>query len=525
MSDTSGTSEITNLAGISRAWASRAPDRTAVTAGERTWTFAELDAESCRVAQGLQTLGVGAGSRVAYLDKNTPEYFTHLFGGAKLNAVSVAVNWRLAPSEMEFIIDDADAEVLFVGEGFLGHLDRMTLPKVKQVVVIGDPGDSGHVSYGDWIAPFDPIDPNRPIAGSDTCYQLYTSGTTGLPKGVELTNDNLLATMGTGRDAWRFHGDDLVNLVAMPLFHIAGSGWALAGMVNGAHTIMTKEVNPVEILELIPKHRITHALLVPAVLQFVLAVPGASDGDFSSMRSLVYGASPISEAVLTGSLALFGCDFMQAYGLTETTGGVVQLDPEDHDPGGDRAHLLRAAGKPWGDVELRIVDPESLTDLPDGEVGEVWVRSKQVMKGYWKNPEATARSIVDGWFRTGDAGYLVDGYLYIHDRVKDMVVSGGENIYPAEVENALMKHEAVADVAVIGVPDDKWGETVKAVVVRSDPELTEADLIAFAKQHLASYKCPTSVDWVDALPRNPSGKVLKTELRAPYWEGHTRRVN
>ena len=524
------TNEITTLAGISRYWAHEAPGRTAVTAGDRTWTFAELDAEACRVAQGLLTLGVGADSRVAYLDTNTPEYFTHLFGGAKLNAVSVAVNWRLAPPEMEFVIDNADAEVLFVGEEFLGHLAKMTLPQVKLVVVVGDPGDSGHVAYDDWIAPFDPIDPNLPIAGSDTCYQLYTSGTTGLPKGVEITNDNLLATLGTGRDGWRFHGHDLVNLVAMPLFHIAGSGWALAGMVNGAHTVMAKEVDPVEILELIPKHRITHALLVPAVLQFVLAVPGGSDADFSSMRSLVYGASPISEAVLTGSIALFGCDFMQAYGLTETTGGIVQLDPEDHDPGGDRAHLLRAAGRPWGDVELRIVDPESATDVPDGEVGEVWVRSRQVMKGYWKNPEATAQSIVDGWFRTGDAGYVVDGYLFIHDRVKDMVVSGGENIYPAEVENALMKHAAVADVAVIGVPHEKWGETVKAVVVRADaeltdPELTEDGLIAFAKQHLASYKCPTSIDWVEALPRNPSGKVLKTDLRAPYWDGRARRVN
>jgi long-chain acyl-CoA synthetase len=517
--------DIHVLADISRVWARRAPERTAMTAGERTWTFAELDEESCRVAQGLLTLGVGAGNRVAYLDKNTPEYFTHLFGGAKLNAVSVAVNWRLAPPEMEFILDDAEATVLFIGEEFLGHLARMNLPKVRQVVVIGDPGDSGHPAYDDWVVGFDPIDPDRPVAASDTCYQLYTSGTTGLPKGVELTNDNLLSTMTTGRDAWNFRGDDLVNLVAMPLFHIAGSGWALAGMVNGAHTVLAKEVDPVEIIDLIPKHRITHALLVPAVLQFVLAVPDAARGDFSSMRSLVYGASPISEAVLTGSLELFGCDFMQAYGLTETTGAVVQLDPEDHEPGGERAHLLRAAGKPWGDVELRIVDPETGADVADGSVGEVWIKSRQVMKGYWKNPDATAAAIVDGWFRSGDAGYLVDGYLFIHDRVKDMVVSGGENIYPAEVENALMKHPSIADVAVIGVPHEKWGETVKAVVVRTDPTLTEADVISFAKEHLASYKCPTSVDWSDALPRNPSGKVLKTDLRAPYWEGRGRRVN
>jgi long-chain acyl-CoA synthetase len=516
--------DITTLADISRHWAAKAPDRLALTAGDREWTYGAIDDEAKRVAQGLIALGVDPGGRIAYLDKNTPEYFMHLFGGAKVNAVSVAVNWRLAPPEMEFVIDDADAEMLFVGEDFLGHLAAMTLPKVRKIVVMGDPGDSGHQPYADWVAQFPAVEPDVEILGSDTCYQLYTSGTTGLPKGVELTNDNFMCTMTTGREAWRFDST-AVNLVAMPLFHIAGSGWALAGMVNGAHTVMTKEVNPIEIVELIPRFGITHALLVPAVLQFVLAVPGASDADFSSMRSVVYGASPISEAVLVGSIALFGCDFMQAYGLTETTGGVVQLDPEDHDPGGDRAHLLRAAGRPWGDVELRIVAAETGEDVPDGSVGEVWVRSAQVMKGYWKNPEATRQAIVDGWFRTGDAGYLRDGYLYIHDRVKDMIVSGGENIYPAEIENALMKHPGVADVAVIGVPSDRWGEAVKALIVRADPELTEDAVVEFARTQLAGYKIPRSVEWIEGLPRNPSGKVLKTELRKPYWVGHERLVN
>ncbi|MDW3212488.1 MAG: long-chain-fatty-acid--CoA ligase [Ilumatobacteraceae bacterium] len=515
---------ITRLADISAYWAGAAPDRIALTAGDRSWTYCEIDTEAQQVAQGLTELGVGAGDRIAYLDRNTPEYFMHLFGGAKLNSVSVAVNWRLAPVEMEYIIDDADAKMLFVGEEFIGHLDQMTLPKVELVVVIGDPGDSGHLRYTDWVAGYDPVEPDVSIAGDDTCYQLYTSGTTGLPKGVELTNDNFMSTMAIGREAWKFDST-AVNLVAMPLFHIAGSGWALAGMVNGAHTVMTKEVDPMEIIGLIPKYGITHALLVPAVLQFVLAVPGASDADFSSMRTLVYGASPISEAVLVGSMALFGCDFAQAYGLTETTGGVVQLDPEDHDPGGERSHLLRAAGRAWGDVELRIVDVESQRDVADGQVGEVWVRSSQVMKGYWKNPGATRDAIVDGWFRTGDAGYLRDGYLYIHDRVKDMIVSGGENIYPAEIENALMRHDQIADVAVIGIPSERWGETVMALIVRSDDALDEDGVIDFARTQLAGYKVPRSVQWVDALPRNPSGKVLKTELRAPFWEGHDRQVN
>ena len=232
-------------------------------------------------------------------------------------------------------------------------------------------------------------------------------------------------------------------------------------------------------------------------------------------------------------MQVFGCDFIQVYGLTETTGAITALAPEDHDPGGPKADLLRAAGKPWGDVKIRIVDQETGKDLSDGEVGEIWCATAQNMKGYWRNPEATADAYPEGrgtdgigWFRTGDAGYLRDGYLFIHDRVKDMIVSGGENVYPAEIENVLMAHEAVADAAVIGVPSEKWGETVKAIVVDAPGGgASDEDLIAWCRERLAHYKCPTSVDRREALPRNPSGKILKTDLREPYWEGHVRRVN
>jgi long-chain acyl-CoA synthetase len=225
----------------------------------------------------------------------------------------------------------------------------------------------------------------------------------------------------------------------------------------------------------------------------------------------------------------FKCDFWQAYGLTETTGSVVGLAPEDHSLD-ERRHLLRSCGKPHPGNELRIVDPDSQRECEVGEVGEIWVRGPQIMKGYWNMPEETAKSITDGWFHTGDAGYLdSDGYLYIHDRVKDMIVSGGENVYPAEVENVLMGVRGVADVAVIGVPHERWGETAKAMIVRAPDDagaaLTEQGVIDYARQHLAKFKCPTSVDWVDVLPRNPSGKILKKELRAPYWEGRERNVN
>jgi long-chain acyl-CoA synthetase len=521
---------ITLLADVLRTHAAQRGDRLALYYRDRTWSYAQLADEAARVAQALIAEGVAPQERVAVLDKNAPEYFAFLFGASMVNAVTLAVNWRLAPREMQYILDDAEARVLLVGEEFLPHLAQMNLRSVRRVVVAGSGGD--HVAYADWIAARPAVDPRVPAAEDDTCYQLYTSGTTGLPKGVELTHRNLLSCMHVGARAWSFDADS-VNLVAMPLFHIAGSGWGVAGFYSGATNVLLREVDPAEILRAISKHRVTNALLVPAVLQILLSTPGLEDTDFSSLRTMVYGASPISEPVLVGAIRALGCGFAQAYGLTETTGGIVCLAPEDHEPGGPRSHLLRSAGRPWGDVELRIVDAATGRDLPEGEVGEIWTRSAQNMKGYWRNPQATAEVYPEGrdasgrgWFRTGDAGYLLDGYLYIHDRVKDMIVSGGENIYPAEIENVLMGHPGVADVAVIGVPSDRWGETVKAVIVPAqgcDP--TDAELLAYCRERLAHYKCPTSVDRVAALPRNPSGKILKTVLREPYWKGRTRRVN
>jgi long-chain acyl-CoA synthetase len=319
-----------------------------------------------------------------------------------------------------------------------------------------------------------------------------------------------------------------VNLVAMPLFHIGGGGWATAAMSEGCTSVIVRDLDPAALVRLIGDEQITNAFLVPAVLQFMLAVPGVDEADFSSLRVIVYGASPISEEVLARSVTIFGCKFWQAYGLTETTGAVVNLAPEDHDVNGPNKHRLRSCGVAGPGVELRIVDPETLEDRPANEVGEIWVRSPQVMKGYWHLPEETEKAITpDGWFRSGDIGYLDDdGYLFIHDRVKDMIVSGGENVYPAEVENVLMAHPDIADVAVIGVPHEKWGETAKAIVVRrAGSAVTEQEIIDFARERLARFKCPTSVEWADALPRNPSGKILKKDLRAPYWEGRARFVS
>jgi len=311
----------------------------------------------------------------------------------------------------------------------------------------------------------------------------------------------------------------------MPLFHIGGSGWALFGMASGTHSILVREIDPVAVLQLIPKHRITHTFLVPAALLFLTLVPRVEDIDFSSLEIIAYGASPISEDLLVRCIDLFGCGFYQVYGLTETTGAISLLTPSDH-VDVDHRERLRSAGQPMRGVEIRCVDTTTGEDVAPGEVGEIWIRSPQVMKGYWRQPDATAEAVsADGWFRTGDAGYVVDGYLYLHDRVKDMIVSGAENVYPAEVENALMKHPGVGDVAVIGVPSERWGEEVKAIVVAAKGQSpTAADLITFAKTQLAGYKVPKSVDFTDSLPRNPSGKILKKDLRAPFWEGRERQI-
>jgi long-chain acyl-CoA synthetase len=529
---TDGTGTISTIADIVRVHAAGRPDAAALELEGRTVTFGELAERSCRVAQALRGIGVGEGDRVAFIDKNGAEWFEVTFGLAMLGAVNVSVNWRLAPAEMAQIIDDAEAEVVIVGPEFLDHVAKVAgeLGRVHTIVAIGGPaGHDGWVDYAAFVDAADAVDPGVRAAGSDVAFQLYTSGTTGLPKGVMLTNDNFFKGVMGITEQWRFTPDS-VNLAMMPMFHIAGAGWSMVGLFHGCRTVVLRDVDPARILEVIPAFGVTNAFMVPAVIQFLLMTPGVETTDFSSLRALVYGASPITDKVLVQAMATMGCEFIQVYGLTETTGAITQLDGTEHDPEG-RPGLLRSCGRPYPWVEVRIVDASTGEDMPLGEVGELWTRSHQNMAGYWNNPAATAEALTpDGWFKTGDAGYAdADGFLYLHDRVKDMIVTGGENVYPAEVENVLMQHPGVADVAVIGVPDERWGEAVKAIVVpaagSTDGDLDPADLVAFARERLAGYKLPKSVDFAETLPRNPSGKLLKRELRAPYWAGTERSVN
>ena len=519
--------KVGDIASIVRDNLAKQPNAISLVLGEKTLTWAQLNSRAAQVAQGLRRAGVKSQDRVAFLDKNGIEHFEVFYGCAMLNAVSVDVNWRLAAPEVAFIVNDSEAEVFIVGQEFVPVLDAIIndLTKVKTVIVIG--GHPSHNDYEQWVSAQSAVDPKVASKPSDIAFQLYSSGTTGRPKGVMLTNDNFFALLPAARDVWGM-SEKTVNLVAMPLFHIGGGGWATAGQFAGARSIIMRDIDPAAMLTLIEKQRITHAFAVPALLQFALMMPNIGTTNFSSLELIAYGASPISEAVLEGAIKAFKCPFMQVYGLTETTGVVTVLGPEDHDLSSANKGRLRSCGKPFTGIELRIVDSDTAKDIPVGEVGEIWIRSRQVMKGYWNMPEETAKSIVKGrWFRSGDAGYFdSDGYVYIFDRVKDMIVSGGENVYPAEVENALMAHPAIADVAVIGVPDEKWGEVPMALVVRKpETTVTEQEIISFARERLAGFKTPKSVGWIDALPRNPSGKILKKVLREPYWVGHTRRVN
>ncbi len=499
-----------SLASIVRAYGATTPMAPALSFEGVTLTFGELDNRSSQVANALLASGVRQGDRVAVLTKNTPEFFEIVFGCSKIGAILVGLNWRLAPAEIEAIVADAAPAMIIVSADQQHLLASSSPPGL--IVELGD----GYERWRDSAPPTD-----RGVDGElhDVALILYTSGTTGMPKGVMLTNEGMSFASLLGTEVWSMSAAS-INLVAMPLFHIGGIGYGLSTMSHGGHTVLMREVDTTAIIETIAAYGVTHSFFVPAVIQMLLATPGVESADLSSLQLLAYGASPIGDSLLRQAITVFGCGFTQNYGLTETSGTVVALAPGDHDPGGPRSALLRSCGRalPW--VELRVIDPDTFDDVATGSVGEIWVRSAMVTAGYWKQPVATAETLMpDGWLRTGDAAYQDEnGYIFLFDRFKDMIVSGGENVYPAEVENVLADHPDIAEVAVIGVPHERWGETVKAIVV-AHPGRTagEPDLIDFARTRLAKYKCPTSIEFAPVLPRNASGKVLKKELRRLYW--------
>ena len=509
---------------ITRHQARTRPDHIAQIFEGRETTYGDLDKRACQVAQGLIAEGMKKDGRIAFMGKGSDHYFEMLNGAFKAGAVVVGVNWRLAGPEVEYILNDSHSEIVFVSEDFYGTVAAVLdkCPQVRKVIAL-DGGHADWESFTEWRDRFEATDPHIEMGPDDDIIQLYTSGTTGYPKGVQLTNANYLSIFDQAeRAGWAKWEPEDKNLVVMPLFHVAGVNVGVIGHAHGCTNVIMKDVDPAGILTAIEEHRLNIAFMVPAVILFLTMMPNVKDIDYSCLKYILYGASPIQEDLLLQAQDLFGCNFIQVYGLTETTGGGTVLQPEDHDPARGK---LRSCGKPSPGVEIRIID-ENGNDVPTGDVGEIVIKSGCIMKGYWNRQEATESAIKDQWFYTGDAGYKDDeGFVYIHDRVKDMIVSGGENVYPAEVENALFKHPEIADVAVVGVPDDRWGEAVKAIVVAEQGKSPDpAEIISWAKTQIAGYKVPKSVDFIDALPRNPSGKILRRELRDPYWEGRDRKV-
>jgi long-chain acyl-CoA synthetase len=486
--------------------ARRRPDFPVTWYQGRERTFDEMNRTSTELAAGLvNDLGVKPGDRVAILDKNSDEYIELLFALDKAGAVACPVNWRLTPPEVATVVGDADPTALVVSEDLRQNADQVSCQ------VLGY-GEVPRVKGAD--------DPRRDeddrVAG-----QLYTSGTTGIPKGAMLTNRSLFS-LGVSLPM-EIKGFDEYgrSLVAMPLYHIGGCGWALGAMSAGCTAVITREFIPQDILKVIVEQKINTGFLVPAALLFLTSLPQSQGGDYSALKNIAYGASPITPDLLKRSIQTFGCQFTQVYGLTETTGAVTFLQHEDH--AGER---FLSCGRSGFGHELKVVGPDD-KELPYGEVGEIVYRGPTIMQGYWRKDKDTHEAMRNGWFHTGDAGTMdADGFIYIKDRIKDMIISGGENIYPAEVEAILAGHPQVADVAVIGVPDDTWGETVKAIVIRKPgAALSADDLIKWSKDKLAGFKRPHSVDFVEIIPRNPSGKILKKDLRAPYWVGQERRVH
>lgn len=491
--------------------AAMSPDRTALVFRDEAWTFDELNRLTNQVAHGLHAGGVNPGDRVGFIGLNHPRFFFTLFGTAKLGAIFVPLNFRLTGPELAFIIRDAGLQALVYEDNFASIVDEIRDQlDVRQLICSED--REGSRSFDDLVHDQRDTDLDYPVADDDVAWIMYTSGTTGRPKGAMITNGNVM---------WNnFNAslmvDNLVDdrtLAVAPLFHIGGLNTTpIATLTLGGTVIVEQIFEPGMVLELIERHRVTTMFGVPAMFMFMAQHPDFTTRDLSSVRLFAVGGAPVPESLLR-TYKERGILFLQGYGLTETAPHACIVPPEMAE-----AKLGSAGIAPFF-TDTKVVD-DSGSDVPDGERGEIVVRGPNVMKGYWNRPEATAEAIRDGWFHTGDIGKRdPDGYFWILDRKKDMIISGGENVYPAEVEDVLFQHPAVQDVAVIGVQHPRWGETVRAViVVKEGEEVTAQAIVDFTEGRLARFKQPRSVVFTTHLPRNPTGKVVKFELRERHGQ-------
>ena len=497
--------------------------------GTRTRRWDEFVQRVARLASGLRSLGVARGDRVAMLGLNSDRYLEFYAGVPWADAVVVPLNTRWSAPENVYALNDSGAHVLLIDDEFLpmGSAILGEARSVREVICVGEAcAPAGMMSYEHLIERSTPI-PDAARAGGDLAGIFYTGGTTGFPKGVMLTHGSLWASAAAGvtlvpvvRDAATLH--------AAPMFHLAGFGGVMMALLTGARHVIIPRFDPGLVLESIERNKVTSVLMVPTMIRMLMMHPNLPTTNLSSLRHLIYGASPMPEALLREAMrALPGCQFYQAYGQTELSPVATVLGPEYHTFEGSNAGKLASAGRVSPCCEVQVVDAGG-SEVPRGTVGEIRVRGLNTMLGYWNKPEETAATLRDGWVHTGDAGWMDnEGFLYVVDRVKDMIISGGENVYTAEVENACVGHPAVSQCAVIGIPDDDWGEAVHAIVIlRDGQQVTTGDLIAHCHRLIAGYKCPRSIEFrTEPFPLSGVGKVLKRELRKPYWEGRDRQIH
>ena len=505
------------------------PDKTAIIYGDMKYNYFEIEERVKKLAKGLLMKGIKRGDRVGLLEHPCPQFIELYIAIPRIGAVLVPLNCRLSSNELEYIINDAEIKMLLMGEEFIDVINeiRRNLKTVDSYYCIGKSSkDLG--GYEDLIQESPCQLPDISIEDDDVAVQMYTSGTTGRQKGAMLTHKNLMSNH-IGRIVDLQLDKDDIFLSCIPYYHVAAE-YPLIILYVGGTLVIHREFDPANFLKDVKAEKATILLLVPSMVNFVLQYIDKNPGnyDFSTVRILLYGASPMPVAVLKKAINTFKCNFLQSYGLTEASPGVTFLRPEEHiiDGTEEDTKRLTSCGKEVFNVEARVIN-EKGDDVDPDEVGEIIVKGDNVMKGYWRLPEETAKTIKNGWLYTGDMGTVDNkGYIYIVDRKKDMIISGGENIYPREVEDALYAHPSVLEAAVIGVPDDDWGESVKAfVVLKDEKKITEQEIIEFCKKRLASYKKPKSIEFLDALPRNPTGKVLKKELKEKYWQGLNRGVS
>jgi acyl-CoA synthetase (AMP-forming)/AMP-acid ligase II len=495
---------------------SRFPGRPCVICGDRSLSFAETDDRAARLAEAFVRAGLAAGDRVALLAHNELEYLEIQVAAQRAGMILVPLNFRLAVTELTAQLRDCTPELLIHGPGFEAMAAQLEVPRVWHL------GPDGRGSrYEDALAPRESGGPPPVLDGQAVCTILYTSGTTGRAKGAMVTNRALLASLSLTAFEVSVHPGDTL-LFPMPLFHVAAH-LAYAFTYRGGTLVLMRGYDAGGVIELLERHRVSHSVLVPTMIGDVVEALDAGSARLDALRLLVYGGSPISPELLRRALAAFGCRFQQGYGLTEAFNATI-LRPDDHDPDG-RPDLLASAGRDALSYRVAVADP-SCRELPAGELGEIVIRGPAVMAGYWNAPEATAEVLRGGWLHTGDLGYRSEeGFVYLTDRLKDVIVSGGENVYSREVEDVLAAHPAVLEAAVIGIPSPRWGESVHGVVVlRSGREVGAEELIAHCRDHLAGYKSPKTVELIGAMPKNASGKILKRDLREPYWKRNGRAI-